>query len=211
MEIYDRFNMPIDLRTRVQRLEAGETRLRHGSELYPIGQFRRPSSSSLVGGQIGATGVRKRGSIVLRILQGLFTYTATQNSIHWFWDGTNSSERLILLLVDNTQKVIPAGNIVISGLSSSTVYKFMPFWSIHENNCSLGWVIGDNGKPQIAHTSVSAQSERLWHLESREPLADSPISATTLAGGDSSTSPPSGSSNEPGGHFGGGGGGHAFR
>lgn len=177
--------------SRLHRLETGEVRLRHGSQSPPSGPFRRLDVDSEIDGQISVTGLLKKGSISPYVVEGRFTYVPTDTSIRWYWDGTNGSHPLLLRRSDSTIIAIPRGNLLVSALTSATTFSFLPYWSVQEHNCTIGWVLGEAGKPKVAHTTVTAEELSLQSLEDREPL--STLQATTLGSGSTTPGDPSGS------------------
>ena len=193
------------MQTRLRRLETGAPKLRRGSFSPTSGQYSRIAISAV--NDINAENPRldlantvytKHGSVPPSSNTYGFAYTATANSITWYWDGTNSSKVLVLHRADSSTYVIPTSGspITISGLVDATDYYFLTFWS-PQNLCNLGWVPGTVGTPQIAFLLADTQDVvnspiylMQQQLQNREPLTAGFMKATTGAGG-SGHGPPS--------------------
>jgi len=122
-----------------------------------------------------------------------FAYTSTDSSITWYWDGTNGSHILVLHRADRTQFVIPVtgSGLTVSGLTASTNYYFLPFWS-PLNTCNVGWVPATHGTPQIAFVLADTTDPIngpnyviQQNYQDREPITSSYMLAATAAGGGS--------------------------
>ena len=196
------FKLP-SMASRVSRLERGEAYTRRGELVLPSGRFTRAPFGSVVDGRISTQYIRPQGNLASRVVEGLFTYTATDTSVTLYWDGSNSSIRFVLRRMDGTVFVVPGGSLTISALSHSTQYDLIPFWPL--TGCNIGWVPGETGTPRIAHTEVTATELALAAREDRERLVESTVTIATNTGGDTATGPPS-----TGGSFSGGGAGGGY-
>lgn len=182
------FDSGQDLTTRVTRLERGEQYFRAGKLVTPSGKFAGiPVGLLDSSNKISiVTGVTAIGSIPPAGVTGKFAFTATSTSITIYWDGTNTSVLLSVLRADKTAEQIPGNNLTISGLTPSTTYGFLPFWSPFVN-CGVGFVVGDSGTPQFAF-SPSAQTiaNGMQQLQTgREALTNGFITWPTPASGSS--------------------------
>lgn len=179
------------IKNRLRRAEKNIPYMRRGTQVTSTSNYRTVASGAIsTNGIIDVTSsaVLKAGSGSPVIAEAGFSYIATGTTITWYWDGTNSSRRIILRRADDTKQVVPKGSMVVSGLSNSTTYYFLPFWSV--NAQVLGWVIGTVGSPKIAFTvATSNDAIQQQNLQDREPLTTNFMSATTTAG---APAPPSG-------------------
>lgn len=183
---------PMYVLERLKRLETGDPRLRRGGFGPQVGNFSRVSTNVLDSSatiNLVSPGLVKQGSVAPTMNTSGFAYTATTTSITWYWDGTNGSDNIVIRRSDLTITVIPPGNITISGLSANTTYWFLPFWS-PVNTCTIGWVMGTVGVPQIAFISADITSNSVappaviqQTYQNREPLSASWMSAVTPAAG----------------------------
>jgi hypothetical protein len=202
------YEFPDDtLRSRVRRLESNAAYPRSGGLVYNRGNYR-PVLASVIdsSGQIDPTSSNliKLGSVPPYTNTSGFSATSTSgggagtSSLSIFWDGTNSSSLIVINRSDTNQFVIPGSSITISGLDPSTTYYFLPFWSRY--GCSVGWVLGTVGSPQIAFTvNTDTASAAKQVYQDREALTSGYMSFATAAASGSS------------GGTGGGGGGAAGR
>jgi hypothetical protein len=144
-----------------------------------------------------SSGLITVGAIPPSVSESGFAATFTDTTVTWYWDGTNSSTVLVIRRTDGTRQTIPGGSITITGLTASTWYGFLPFWS-PANGCNIGWVQGTAGTPQIAFpggtgasfvnaATKSAQSDALAQqlLQGREQLSAGIMTIKTAAGGGS--------------------------
>lgn len=178
------------LSTRVRRLERGRQYERRGSLVVPSGTYAGVPSDVLSNGQIdlaSSTAVVAQGSISPFGIKGKFGFTATTTSITVYWDGTNGSELISILRADGRVIAIPGNSLTVSGLSPSTTYGFLPFWSAF-NTCGIGWVVGDSGTPKFAFTAAGETAVALnqQSLQGREQLSNGYITYATTASGTSS-------------------------
>lgn len=115
------------------------------------------------------------------VVSGNFAYTADGTSIHWYWDGTNSSNALVIKRADGTNFSVPKGDLNITGLSNSTTYYFYPFWNL-SGGCAVSFVIGTVGSPKFALSAVSTDALQAQSLLGREALSSGAMTAATTAG-----------------------------
>lgn len=188
--------------SRISRLERGEGYLRRGELVLPSGRFTRAPSGSVVNGRISTQYIRPEGNLASRVVEGLFTYTATDTSVTVYWDGSHSSIRFVLRRLDGTVFVVPGGMLTITALAHSTQYDLIPFWPL--NGCNVGWVPGETGTPRIAHTEVSPAELALALREDRERLVEETITVATNSGGSTGTFGPSAGGSYGGSGVGGG-------
>jgi hypothetical protein len=186
----DIYEFPDDtLRSRVRRLESNAAYLRSGSLVRNRGSYRPVNTAALdASGNIDPTdsSIIKMGSMPSYTNTAGFAATSTSgggagtSSLTIFWDGTNSSSLVVVNRSDQSQFVVPGSSITISGLDPSTTYYFLPFWSRY--GCSVGWVLGTVGSPQIAfttNTDTSAFAKQLY--QDREGLTSGFMSFATAA------------------------------
>lgn len=186
------------LNTRLQRLETGSQRLRRTGLQPSAGSYARIPVDGLdldTRGRIATynTTQAKLGGVSPSTNRNGFAYTSTDHSITWYWDGTNGSHILVLHRADRTQFVIPVtgSGLTVSGLTASTNYYFLPFWS-PLNTCNVGWVPGTHGTPQIAFVLADTTDPIngpnyviQQNYQDREPITSSYMLAATAAGGGS--------------------------
>lgn len=186
------------LGNRVARLETGSQRTRRFGLQPSAGQYGRTPVDALDAfskSQLATynTAQSKFGSVAPTTNRSGFAYTATDHSISWFWDNTNGSMRIVLHRADKSVFVIPitGSGLTISGLTASTTYNFLPFWSPLQG-CTVGWVLGTVGTPQIAFTVanttdnvIAPQAIIQQNYQDREPITAGFMSAATAAGGGS--------------------------
>lgn len=190
--------------SRISRSERGDDYERRGFPVFPSGKFTRAPSGSVVNGRILAQSINPVGNLATRVVEGLFTYTATDTSVSIYWDGSNSSQRFVLRRMDDTTFVVPGGSITIISLAHSTQYDLIPFWPL--TGCNIGWVLGETGAPRIAHIDVTAAELAESRRQDREALVETTITVATNTGGDTAAGPPSVGGSESGGSGGAGGG-----
>lgn len=185
---------------RVWRLEKGSQRQWRGTIRTTNGQYGRmplsllkiinPTTQQL---DMTQTTVRKVGSVPPSGNTSGFAYTATANSITWYWDGTNSSQVIVITRADGSKQTVPTSGsgLTVSGLSPSTTYYFLPFWTPGQS-CNIGWVQGTTGSPQIAFVvadTTNAVTTQLYLMEQafqgQEPLSSGFMTAATPASGTS--------------------------
>lgn len=182
----------------VQRLETGSQRLQRGTIRFSSGAYVRIPSGALTTVRskqvlnLSNGSIKKIGGVPPSANNSGFAYTATDNSLTWYWDGTNGSSVLIINRSDGSRFTVPTSGsgLTVTGLSASTDYYFLPFWNTN-NLCNIGWVQGTLGTPQIAFTladttdPVNSPAYVMQQtLQGNEPLAGF-IKGTTAAGGGS--------------------------
>lgn len=141
------------------------------------------------------SGIITVGAIPPSVNEAGFACTCTDTTMTWFYDGTNSSHVLVIRRTDGTRQTVPAGSIAITGLTASTWYGFLPFWTNY-NQCNVGWVQGTAGTPMIAFpggtgasfvfagTATSqADAIAMQLLQGREQLTTGFMTFKTTAGG----------------------------
>lgn len=142
-------------------------------------------------------GLITAGAIPPAASEAGFAATYTDTTITWYWDGTNSSSVIVIRRTDGIRQTVPAGSITITGLTASTWYGFLPYWSPN-NKCGIGWVAGTAGTPSIAFPggtgasfvdagTKTAQADALAQQVSigREQLSAGVMTIQTAAGGGS--------------------------
>jgi hypothetical protein len=178
-----------DVGSRVTRLERGRQYFRAGQLVSPSGKLQSiPEGIIDSSNRIAiVSGVSLKGSVPPSGIVGNFGFTATATSITIYWDGTNGSNKLKIIRADGTAVQIPTNSMTVTGLSPSTTYGFLTFWSVF-NNCGIGFVKGDSGTPQFAFTAaaqtVAAGTQQ--SLAGREALTGGFITFATPASGSSS-------------------------
>ena len=125
---------------------------------------------------LASSSIIKQGSNSTYVIQGVFgtshVVVGAACTTTLYWDGTNSSQVFVIRRSDGTAETVPPGSITVSGLLASTTYYLLPYWT-PSNICTLGWVPGTVGSPQIifsANTDKIAIS--LQTYQSREPLTN---------------------------------------
>jgi hypothetical protein len=191
-----------DLTTRVRRLERGEQYLRAGQLVTPSGAYAGVPTSLLDGNRIDltSTDLSTKGSIPPFGVVGNFGFSSTTTSITIYWDGTNSSVKLHIVRADGSAISIPGSSLTVSGLTATTTYAFLPFWSVF-NNCGIGFVKGDSGSPQFAFSAAAktVQASIQQSYQGREPLSPGFITfATQTTGTGSGTGGSGGTGSGPG-------------
>lgn len=183
------FDSNQDLTTRVTRLERGRQYFRAGSIVIPSGNYAAvPTTLIDANNKIAlVSGISPAGNIAPFGRVGNFAFTATSTSITMYWDGTNGSDKLSLIRADNSAVQITPSNITVTGLTPSTSYGFLPFWSTF-NDCGIGFVVGDSGTPAFAFSTAAqtVQNLTLQSLQGREALSSTYITFSTPASGSSS-------------------------
>lgn len=191
--------------TRVARLETGEIRLRGGARQPTAGEFARIANSNLVPNDptgsldLRQTDITKLGSIPPTVIDG-FSVVVTDVTANIYWDGTNSSVQIQIRRTDGSVRVIPPGNLAITGLVANTTYYMLPFWSTlsEGDTCGqIGWVAGTAGSPKFCFLTMTLDAVAAQALQFREPLAHPAIifktnaapgpGTTTSSGGGSGT------------------------
>jgi hypothetical protein len=176
---------------RLQRLERGVQTQRAGSLVTPSGNYSKfPAGILDSKGRLPIynTVVTKQGSVPPAGSTLGFSYASTDTTIHLYWDGTNGSKQIVIYRADGTRFAVPTGDILVTGLSATTTYYFLPYWDPTTNSCSIGFVPGTVGSPKIFFTTNAdagpIQSQALQHLE---PLSNGYASVITAAGGGTGT------------------------
>lgn len=157
-------NTPDRIINRIARLEMIAPQVLRGNATAAqtaFNQYSPLSSSGIVGGKINIANtdaITFVGSMGQTVVDGQFSVgaptAATSSTI--YWDGTNSSRRIVLRRADGTNFPIPGGTIIVTGLTVSLQYTYMAYW-IPGNVCTIAWAQGDTGTPQIAFSpSISA-------------------------------------------------------
>lgn len=114
-------------------------------------------------------------------LSTAFTYSSTTTSITWSWAS------LQILRSDGTVTSPSNGSYAVTGLVSSTAYKFYPYYD--EISGSVQFVVGQSGNtgsPAAAYTVSTNACAQQQNLQSRIPLSNGPVSGSTPASGLSS-------------------------
>lgn len=150
-------NAPDRIINRIARLEMIAPQVLRGNATAAqtaFNQYSPLSSSGIVGGKINIANtdaITFVGSMGQTVVDGQFSVgaptAATSSTI--YWDGTNSSRRIVLRRADGTNFPIPGGTIIVTGLTVSLQYTYMAYW-IPGNVCTIAWAQGDTGTPQIA-------------------------------------------------------------
>jgi hypothetical protein len=159
--------------------------IRGGKAVPTTGGFLPLDKNFINNGKIDLTGnaIRKQGANAVSVSEAGFAFTATSTSITLYWDGTNGSQVIVQRRSDHSRQVIPPGSITTTGLTPSTRYYFLPFWT-PANSCQIGWSVGTSGTPAIAflsNTDLNALQEQ--NFQNREPLSGGYMYADTPASG----------------------------
>ena len=167
------------LEMRLRRLERGARYLRGGSPVTPSGAWGRVSNSSVTNGIINPTmgGVVASGSLSPTIFPS-FVGTVTDTTIRWDWGGP-------LRRADRSITVITPSSLTVAALSPLTRYYFYPFNAVL--GCGVGFVAGNSGIPQFAHSAATDEAAQQQNLFDREPLSWGAMYADTLAAPGTST------------------------
>lgn len=179
--------------SRLSRLESGRQFLRGGKIVYTDSNYASLPKTALNSSQVIDTTssvIAKVGSVPIAVGDSGFSATATTTSIHWFWDGTNGSSRIIVRRADSTKIAIPKGDLNVTGLVANTMYFFYPFWSVSQS--SFGWVIGTVGSPKVAHAAANANGLAAQKLQDREALSAGAMTFSTPAAGTTGGTPAGG-------------------
>lgn len=178
---------------RLQRLEIGSPYLRANNRVPTPAAYGRIPKDLLNGDgfDIRSSGIITLGSTpATASTSGAFAYTSTTSSIHWYWDGTNGSQRILQRRADDSKFPIPAGDVNVTGLTINTPYSFYPFWPTF-GQCQIGWsqISGTSvGTPAIAFAAANDEALHLQTLTDREPLSLGAMTAATAAAGSGSGS-----------------------
>lgn len=155
----------------------------------PISQGVNPLNGNSAGaGQINPySGLQNLGNNFSFYIQGKIGFSATSNSITLYWDGTNGSQVLVVKRVDNSSFSIPKGSLTISGLNADTIYGFLPFNCL-TNQDNLSFCTGDAGTPRFAFSpaasdELKAAKNQTQNLSSNEAITESFIYFTTAPSG----------------------------
>lgn len=180
------FDPTDNVQTRVRRLERGTQYLRGGVLVDPSGKYARIPVALLSGNKVSLTSkhLDTKGSIPPFGVVGNFGSSTTSTSITLYWDGTNSSVKFKIMRTDGSAVNIPGSSLTITGLTPSTSYGFLPFWSSH-NNCGIGFIKGDAGSPQFAFTAAArtVQSSIKQIYQGNEALTNGYVLISTPASG----------------------------
>jgi hypothetical protein len=181
--IYSPENRDMDVRLR--RLERGRQTLRRGNLVSPSSNYSLIPSDVLVDGRVdltGDAGFDPKGAISPFGIVGNFGFSATDTSISIYWDGTNTSNIISLIRANGEVVRIPTGSKTITGLTASTPYAFLPYWSVF-NDCGIGWIVGDAGSPQFAFTAAAMDTYAVSKQSrlGREQLSPGFITFSTAA------------------------------
>lgn len=198
--LYPGFVSRSPIKGRLKRLEVGSQRLQSNLIRPTDGLYARLPRDVIttVGDNsqvldIRHSAIAKKGSIPPSGNTSGFAYTATDNSITWYWDGTNGSHVIVIHRSDGSNFTVPTSGsgLTVSGLSASTTYYFLPFWNTN-NVCNIGWVQGTTGTPQIAFVvgdttdAVKTQQYAMQQqYQGNEALSAGFMTAATAASGGS--------------------------
>lgn len=132
-------------------------------------------------------GIQNIGNAFPFYTQGKFGFSATANSITIYWDGTNGSIPFTMKRVDGTSFSIPKGTLTITGLVAATIYGFLPFNCL-TNQDALSFCTGDVGTPRFAFSpsasdELKAQKNQTQGLSSNEAVTESFVYYTTAPSG----------------------------
>ena len=188
---------PYNNTTRLRRVEKTVPYLTKGAPVFSKSTTQTLDQTAVANGQIdlASSAVIKKGSTPPSGVTGQFaalaSVTAGVAMITWYWDGTNGSSPLVIHRIDGTSFSVPPGSITIGNLAPSTTYYFLPFWSV-TGGCSVGWVTGFHGTPQIAFLNAEAISTNTQYYiaqqqqQNREQLTNGFMTYATPAAGSSS-------------------------
>lgn len=145
------------LNSRLNRVEGAVPFIRRANQVYSASAVKAPSQNAVNPVMKSAgdrlinpnSGLQAVGNTSPFVMQGRFNFTATANSITLFWDGTNGSQIFVIKRADGTSFTVPAGTMLITGLSPLTTYGFLPYNCITSQN-NLSFSMGDSGNPQFA-------------------------------------------------------------
>lgn len=163
---------PERLRTRLRRIESSVPFIRGGSKVYGDSNYGLLRSDLLDSNNrlvLSNGSVGKLGSVPPIGVSGSFSWVSTDSGGTLYWDGTNTSQRLVIKRADNSLFTVPSGNKTITGLSANTTYTLYPFWPTN-GSCAIGFVIGNAGDPKICFTAPSADAGASQNLQDREAL-----------------------------------------
>jgi hypothetical protein len=168
---------------RLRRLDASVPRTR-GGVLQSTGSGMTTAPDGLFGpnGQVllASADISKVGSLSPTFNNTGFGISATDVGMVIYWDGVNAGSQIIVLhRADGTRLAIPPGQITVTGLTAGTTYYALPFWSSY-NQCTIGWVQGTVGAPQILFTSI-IDLTNAWQQNqaNREPLTSTYLTFAT--------------------------------
>lgn len=162
------------------------------------------STSAVSGGLIdlSSTGLITIGAIPPTVSEAGFALTWTDTTATVFYDGTNSSQVIVIRRTDQSRFTIPPSSRSITGLTASTWYGLLPYWAPY-SKCNISWVQGTVGTPQICFPGgtgasfVNAQTpaqqadsiaQQLF--QGREQLSAGFLTFKTAAGGGSGSGTP---------------------
>lgn len=202
------YDMNVDMTAmRLQRLEAAVPYL-IGDGSFAGNRYATLSSVStdaVSGGLIdlsNPSGIITVGAIPPSVSEAGFALTWTDTTATIYYDGTNSSNVIVIRRTDQSRFTVPPNSRTVTGLTASTWYGVLPYWA-PGNKCNVSWVQGTAGTPQICFPGgtgasfVNAQtmtqrSDSLAQqiFQGREQLSDGFITFKTAAGGGSGGGPP---------------------
>jgi hypothetical protein len=191
MGIYDFAGSDDFQSQQITRLNGNSPYRRNGALVSQSGSYSPISAEFFDNGGISLSGggVSLTGGTANTISEAGFAYVAQNpfvDTVTLYWDGTNGSQLIAQRRTDGTRAPVPAGSLVISGLVASKRYYFLPFWAAN-NPCSIGFVPGTHGTPQILFQTISNRLDQvqLQSLNSREPLSSGFVYFDTPAAGGS--------------------------
>jgi hypothetical protein len=179
------------LLNRLKRLDSNVQRTRGGT-LQPTssGRITVPEGLFTTAGQfnMSSTHISTVGNLSPTYNNMGFGISATETTAAIYWDGINASSQIIVLhRADGTRQSIPPGQLTVTGLTGGTTYYALPFWT-DSSQCTVGWVPGTVGTPQIFFTSITDLTNA-WQQNQigREPLTTSYLTFKTNTVGSGST------------------------
>jgi hypothetical protein len=160
----------------------------HGTPLPSISEYRPmpklaldPLSQKIV---LATQAISVVGSFADTIDDAGFTFLPNIDHLTLYWDGTNSSKRIVRRRADGFKETLPPGHLLINKLTQGQegapgpTYLMFPYYI--PGTCNIGWVQGVVGNPAFCHLKDSLDARQQQRILGREPISDGPIRVQLL-------------------------------